>query len=138
MSTKLTPYGDMCRLKRFARYWDMLGNSGRLARSLPLLLGKGSAFEQFLRLSDWLWRVTGQTHAIALTRSFELVFQYAKEQVENRDELRDFALALCDDYRQDGRTDVPTYLAEFDIAPLPRPEGHRRQATIRQARHQTG
>ena len=138
LSTKLIPYPDMCRLKRFARYWDLLGNSGRLARSLPLLLGSGSAFHQFMHLSDWLWRATGQTHAIALARSFELVFHHAKERMENPADLRRFALALCDDYRQDGRTDVPTYLAEFDIPPLPRPEGHRRQGTIRQARHQTG
>ena len=137
LSTKLIPYAEMCRLKRFARYWDMLGNSGRLARSLPLLLAGESAFAGFLRLSDWLWGVTGQTHAIALTRSFELVFQHAREQITHPERLREFAQALCDDYRQDGRTDVPGYLAEFDIPPLPRPEGHRRQATIRQARHQT-
>lgn len=136
LSNRLIPYETMNRLKRFARYWDLLANSGRLARSLPLLLSRGSAFQRFLDLSDWLWRTTRQTHAIALTRIFELIFQYARESTASAMDLRDFAFALCDDYRQDGRTDVPTYLAEFEIPPLPKPEGHRRQATIRQARHQ--
>lgn len=136
LSNRLIPYETMNRLKRFARYWDMVANSGRLARSLPLLLAKGSAFWRFLDLSDWLWRVTGQTHAIALTRLFELAFQYARETIADPVRLREFAFALCDDYRTDGRNDVPTYLAGFDIPPLPKPEGHKRQATIRQARHQ--
>ena len=136
LSNKLIPYESMCRMKRFARYWDMLANSGRLARSLPCLLDQGSAFWRFLDLSDWLWKTTRQTHAIALTRLFELVFQYAKETLKDPAWLRVFALALCDDYRQDGRTDVPTYLAEFEIPALPKPEGHRRQATVRQSRHQ--
>ena len=136
LSNKLIPYESMCRMKRFARYWDMLANSGRLARSLPCLLDQGSAFWRFLDLSDWLWKTTRQTHAIALTRLFELVFQYAKETLKDPAWLRVFALALCDDYRQDGRTDVPTYLAEFEIPALPKPEGHRKQATVRQSRHQ--
>ena len=135
LSNRLIDFPAMCRLKRFARYWDLLGNSGRLVRSLPVLLAHGSPFWRFLDLSDWLWRTTGQTHAIALTRLFELVFQYARESIADSAMLRSLALALCDDYRQDGRTDVPPYLAGFDIPALPKPEGYRGQGTIRQARH---
>ena len=47
----------MQRIKRFARYWEMLANSGRFAASLKLLLEPGSAFGNFLDFSDWLWLI---------------------------------------------------------------------------------
>ena len=55
------------RLGRFARYWDMIANSGRYLRTLPLLLGD-SPFARFLAFSDWLYAETGKTHALALER----------------------------------------------------------------------
>ena len=60
LSNRLIDFPAMCRLKRFARYWDLLGNSGRLVRSLPVLLAHGSPFWRFLDLSDWLWRTRNE------------------------------------------------------------------------------
>jgi len=62
----------MQRLTRFARYWDMIGNSGRFSHSRKLILSD-SPFEHFLRLSDQLYARCGQTHQIALKRLFELL-----------------------------------------------------------------
>ena len=67
-------FKTMQRLSRFARYWDMISNSGRFKHSKPLLLGD-KPFNHFLRLSDWLFENTGQTHQIALPRLFELLFK---------------------------------------------------------------
>ena len=66
-------FATMQRLNRFARYWDLIANSGRFTHSLPLLLGD-EPFARFLRLSDWLYAETRQTHRIALTRLFELLY----------------------------------------------------------------
>ncbi|MBF0135825.1 MAG: DUF4080 domain-containing protein [Magnetococcales bacterium] len=63
----------MRRLRRFARYWDLIGNSGRFAKTRPGLLGEQSPFAQFMALSDWLFATTGQTHRIALPRLYDLV-----------------------------------------------------------------
>ncbi len=62
------------RMTRFARYWDLIANSGRFSATLPLLLG-ADPFGRFLQFSDWLFDSTGQTHRIALPRLFELLYQ---------------------------------------------------------------
>lgn len=69
------PFTDMQRLVRFARYWDMVANSGRFAHSLPLLLGQ-APFENFLAFSDWLFASTDATHKISLDRLSALVSQW--------------------------------------------------------------
>jgi radical SAM superfamily enzyme YgiQ (UPF0313 family) len=72
-------FSTMQRLTRFARYWDLVANSGRFTHALPLLLRGGeadSAFANFLRLSDWLYARTGQTHQLALERLFELMREH--------------------------------------------------------------
>jgi len=73
LSTDRIDFPTMQRLNRFARYWEMIANSGRFQHSLPLLLGD-QPFDRFLRLSDWLFSTTGQVHRIALKRLFELLY----------------------------------------------------------------
>lgn len=67
-------FTDMQRLNRFARFWDLIGNSGRFPQTLPLILGE-HPFERFLQFSDALYVLTGSTWKIALKRLFELTFQ---------------------------------------------------------------
>ena len=109
MSTKLMAFPTMCRLRRFARYWDLVANSGRFAHSLPVLLEHGSPFAGFLALSDWLWETTRQTHGIALVRLFELVWRFV--QTHCAAAVERFAPALLQDYQREGRTDTPPFLA---------------------------
>lgn len=72
LSTDRIDFPTMQRLNRFARYWEMIANSGRFPQTLPLLLGE-RPFERFMRLSDWLFAGTGQVHRIALKRLFGLL-----------------------------------------------------------------
>lgn len=72
LSTDRIAFADMQRMSRFARYWDLIANSGRFVETLPLLLGE-TPFAHFLRWSDWLYAQTNQTHRIALPRLFELL-----------------------------------------------------------------
>jgi len=70
---KMMDFDTLQRLRRFARYWDMIGNSGRFKHTRRLLTAE-QPFQRFMLLSDWLFARTGQTHAIALKRLFELVY----------------------------------------------------------------
>jgi hypothetical protein len=70
----LINFADMQRMTRFARYWDMIANSGRFGCSMDLILGS-VPFENFMQLSDWLYRETTQTHKFALERLFRLVYK---------------------------------------------------------------
>ncbi len=72
LSTDRIDFPTMQRMNRFARYWDLIVNSGRFPATRPLLLGD-TPFDNFLALSDWLYDTTGQTHRIALNRLFDLL-----------------------------------------------------------------
>ena len=78
LATDRIDFADMQRLVRFARYWDLVANSGRFAQTLPHLLGLSSngPFANFLAFSDWLYERTDATHRIALDRLAGLVTQW--------------------------------------------------------------
>jgi radical SAM superfamily enzyme YgiQ (UPF0313 family) len=74
LSTDCIDFATMQRLNHFTRYWDLIANSGRFKHTLPLLLG-ATPFNNFMTLSDWLYRETGQTDRLELQRLFKLVYQ---------------------------------------------------------------
>ena len=82
LQTKLIDFFSMQRLRRFARYWDLVGNSGNFVETTPLLWRDGSPFQGFLRFSDWLYAQTRQTHSIALQRLRDLVARFLTEEIE--------------------------------------------------------
>ncbi|MES2125729.1 MAG: DUF4080 domain-containing protein [Pseudomonadota bacterium] len=79
LATKLIDFPTMQRLVRFARYWDLVANSGRFANTLPHILGE-SAFENFMAFADWIYAHTDATHRIALERLAKLVVQWLDTQ----------------------------------------------------------
>jgi hypothetical protein len=73
------PFPLMQRLKRFARYFDLFANSGGFRHGLELAISHGpspSPFAGLLAFSDWLWITTGQDHAIAKPRLYDLLAKY--------------------------------------------------------------
>lgn len=77
LCNKQIDFPTMQRLKRMARYWDLVANSGNFLSSVPRILqGDNSPFRAFLRFSDWLFEHTAATHAIALPRLSRLVGRY--------------------------------------------------------------
>ncbi|MGH8810143.1 MAG: DUF4080 domain-containing protein, partial [Noviherbaspirillum sp.] len=79
LSTDRIDFATMQRLVRFARYWDMVANSGRFANTLPHIFG-GAPFANFMALSDWLYAHTDATHRIALDRLAALVTEWLCSQ----------------------------------------------------------
>lgn len=77
----LLDFATLRRLKRFARYWDMFGNSGRFSHVRTLLFQQNDPFDRFLRLSDWLFLTVGRTHGIALRNQFDWLFRGLTEGV---------------------------------------------------------
>ena len=127
LATDAIDFASFQRLTRFARYWDLIANSGRFVRSLPLLLGD-APFARFLAFSDWLYAQTGKTHALAQERLVHLLHEYLAEHGI------DASAALSADYHGGGGR---ARLA-FDPADITLPRPRRRQDTAlppRQARH---
>lgn len=75
LATDRLDFATMQRLVRFARYWDLVANSGRFAKTLPTLLAD-APFARFIAFSDWLYAKTDATHRIALDRLAVLVSQW--------------------------------------------------------------
>jgi len=80
VSSSVISYKDVQEVGRFARYWDLIGNSGRFKNTLALLMGD-SPFERFESLSKSVFRRTGQTHKISLLRLYDLVYDIATEDL---------------------------------------------------------
>ncbi len=135
LQTKLIDFASLQRLRRFARFWDLIGNSGNFVGATPLIWGRdGSPFREFMRLCDWLHERLGRQHGIALTELAELLFRFLIE--ENGREPHALAEIMWKDYEAGGRSGQPLFLRPY----LPEAEVSRRDraralAPKRQERH---
>ena len=111
LQTGAVPFADMQRMRRFARFWDLIANSGNFAGTTPMLWEGGTAFDAFLRLSDWLFERIGRNHAIALGALAERLFEYLIQQLAR--DRQAVAESLWNDVRQGGRRDGPEFLRPF-------------------------
>ena len=133
LSTDRIDFPIMQRLNRFARYWDMIGNSGRFPNTLPVILGE-QPFKRFLSLTDWLFEHTQQTHKISLRRLFELLFVAMKEvfgldqAVINGPLLADYQRSGIKGYPKFLQSEITTQKTKYTTT----------RATQRQARHRKG
>jgi hypothetical protein len=109
LQTRLIPFANLQRLRRFARYWDLVGNSGNFVATTPLLWRMDDTpFAGFMRWSDWLFAKTGRTHGVALVLLMELLLEFLTTEagVARAPAQR----ALLADYRRAGHNDTPKFL----------------------------
>lgn len=143
LQTKLISFAAMQKLRRFARYWDLVGNSGNFVESAPLIWCGGtevpsSPFESFLRWSEWLHARLGRTDGIALVHLLELLFEFLS--CESGLDPKQIAPVLWRDYQRGGRSDKPSFLKEFlpAVERVNTPRPNRPFLPKRQARHLEG
>lgn len=139
LRTKVVSFSEMQRLRRFARFWDLIANSGNFIETLPLIWRDApSPFARFIGLTDWLYARTGRNHGIAMVRLAELLFEYLTTELGQ--EPAPVAETLWRDYQRGGRSDKPIFLRRFlgevsvaptDAKPKPKPKS----GLKRQARH---
>jgi hypothetical protein len=109
LRTKLIDFATLQRLRRFARYWDLIGNSGNFVETTPLLWADGgSPFHAFLRMSEWIHEKEGRHHGIALVTLMERVFSYLTVQCGRA--APEVAVALWRDFQRGGRREPPPFL----------------------------
>lgn len=77
LQTGAVPFTQMQALKRFARAWDLVGNSGRYTPWLKVLWAAGSPFEKFMALTEWLHQRVGAFTGISPARLTRLIREYA-------------------------------------------------------------
>ena len=135
LCSRLLDFATVQRLRRFAKYWELVGNSGNFPHSTPLLWSPGtSPFHGFLRWSDWLYARLGRTDSIALVRLLELLFEYLTGELALPPQQA--AETLWRDYQRGGRTDKPGFMKDYLPPAEPRPLRLERPGLPkRQARH---
>ncbi|MEE9320382.1 MAG: DUF4080 domain-containing protein [Granulosicoccus sp.] len=120
------------RMVRFARYWDLVANSGRFPNSLPLILGD-NPFKRFMSLSDWIFSTSEQTHRIALPRLLEFLWRSMTTLLDVDAEVADDAARK--DFKHNRLKGVPVFLADADLSP---PKAGLANGSQRQQRHAGG
>jgi len=103
----LLDFATMQRLARFSRYWEITANSGRFARTMPLVRGD-DPFARFMRFSDWLYEATHQTHQIALERLYDLLYRWLA--LEPASDAQHVHQALASDYAGSGARGAPEFM----------------------------
>lgn len=112
LRTRLLSFDTIQQLRRFAKYWDTIANSGNFVETTPLLWQDGqSPFTEFQSLCDWLFEREGQSHGISLSRLVELMFEYLTHQKRLPAEI--IASTLWRDYQRGGRSDKPSCLRQY-------------------------
>ena len=134
LKTKLIDFATMQRLRRFAKYWDLVGNSGNFVECVTLIWRDGaSPFESFLRWSDWLHTKINRTDSIALARLMELLFTYLTSELKFP--AQQVAETMWRDAQHAGRTERPPFLREFIPDSKADTIGGKRSSQKRQSRH---
>ena len=110
LRNRLLDFATMQRLRRFARYWDLVGNSGNFVETAPRLWRDSTPFAAFLRFSEWLFAQVRRTDSIALLRLTELLFRYLTTELQHAP--KPVAETLWRDYQRGGHREKPGFLSE--------------------------
>ncbi|MBA4150460.1 MAG: DUF4080 domain-containing protein [Verrucomicrobia bacterium] len=112
LQNKLMDFETMQKMRRFARFWDLVGNSGNFLETTPLLWSKSnSPFASFLEFTEWSFAKIGRRHSIALETLAEQLFLFLTDKIGlNQSEA---ANALWNDWKRGGRHEKPNFLADY-------------------------
>ena len=145
LSTKQLDFRTIQELRRFARTWDMVANSGNFVETLELWWeapgrnegATNSPFASFRRFTGWLFDQEGLAAGISLGRLVERMFEFLTAELGLTAER--VAETLWRDYQRGGRSDKPHCLRPYIGAMPPQSAPATRLESIpkRQARRQS-
>lgn len=134
LKTSTMSFHELQKIKKFARYWDIIANSGNFIKTTELILGINestpnaanaashqSPFNEFMKLTEWLFSKTGRTSAISREKLLALLFEYLT--TEKKLPQKTVASCLIEDCRRVGFRDLPDVLRPYleeKILPLPK------------------
>lgn len=111
LANDLIPFSKMQEMKRFARFWDLVYNSGNFTQTFQLLVKDKSVYETFYHFSNWIYSETYSTWQISLDRLSKLLFDYMSEiQGYKKEEIADL---LVNDILKVGGRKLPSFLRSY-------------------------
>ena len=110
LENKLIDKESMDRIKRFARYWELIANRGNFEETLPMIwitcTFSISMFHDVQRLA--VMARLGRDFGIALRDLVELLFTYLT--TERKLDRQTVAQAILRDYQRKNRRETPSFL----------------------------
>lgn len=109
LQNDLIDFSLMQEMKRFARFWDIVYNSGNFQKITALLFEDGKVFENFYDLSKWLYRRSESTYKISLDRMAEFLFEYMSVKFDKEK----IANIILEDVMKVGGRKIPPFLKKI-------------------------
>lgn len=134
LKTADVPFEEIQKMKRFARFWDLLYNSGNFTQSVRLIWGEESVYEGFRDFSDWMYTTTQSTWKISLERLAKLLFEYLIGEKKLPEAV--VAPVMLEDLSKVAGRTIPAYLRGYVTKEQSREKGIRSDTgTRRQQKH---
>ena len=111
LQTSKVDFFEIQIMKRFARYWDILYNSGNFKESVKLIWFETTVYDGFLHFSNWLYNASNATHKISMDNMANYLFEYLRLHVTMSDEA--IADVILDDILRFRGRRVPKFLKPY-------------------------
>ncbi len=106
----LIDFATMQRVRRFAKYWEHVANSGNFRQTVERLwAARGSSpFHAFMEFTDWAFEKLQRTDSIGLSTWARLLLDYLSHRCG--EEPESVRAGLQNDFENAGRTELPPFL----------------------------
>ncbi len=111
LANDMIPFEQMQVMKRFARFWDLVYNSGNFTKTFALLVENKSVYTTFYDFSDWLYKQTYSTWQISLDRLALFLFDYLTS-IQNLPKQMVADILVADILKVGGRK-LPSFLRQY-------------------------
>jgi len=134
LCNSLVDFPSMQRVRRFAKYWDHVANSGNYVETVAWLWsGKRSPFRSFMAFTEWAYEILRRTDSISLVTWAELLFRYLTEsECIEPERVKE---VLRSDFARTGRKELPQFLRCENQPPSSRTKINAPALPKRQQRH---
>lgn len=117
LKTKDVSFEEMQKMNRFAKYWDLIANSGQFKQTMKLIeelsqsTESKSLFWTIFRLSEFMHQRHHQSFGIALLNLTESVWLFLTTELKVNQEKAN--QAIIQDYCLNGKRDLPNFLKKY-------------------------
>jgi len=111
LQTQQVSFLEIQRMKRFARFWDIVYNSGNFKSSVKLIWKETTVYDGFTSFSLWIYNQAGSTFKISMDRMAEFLFEYLSLHVKMS--RKEIATYILDDILRFSGRNVPKFLKEY-------------------------
>ena len=110
LQNDLITFAQIQEMKRFARFWDLVYNSGNFSNTTDLIFKETTVYDGFAHFSKWLFKETQSTWKISLDRLSQHIFDFlSRERQMDHAEIIETMLL---DITKNKRRKVPQFMKE--------------------------